>query len=196
MTTIKAKPQSLLDGLTAEAGRDVLPTVFVCMSHQLTAEQEQDLHQSFGEMTYELATHEDGTQEQVTARRVNIVLVSPELKKLTSQLPANYSLAEVQEVAKAIVAEAVACNATYFVCMGEPTLAMWANLYAGGAHLPISVFDRGESSPGNHVGRLEESLSMTCLASTTARTSVDEVQADGSVRTTAVFKHVQWRNMF
>lgn len=38
--------------------------------------------------------------------------------------------------------------------------------------------------------------SMVCITSTTERQSVDTVNADGSVTKTAVFKHVQWRNMF
>jgi hypothetical protein len=196
--SIKTKPQSLLDGLNAEAERPVLPVVFVCMSHQLTAEQEQDLHQSFGVMTdhYTDSCEETGEEREIKSFALNIVLVSAELKKLTSQPPATYSLAEVQEVAKAIVAEAVVAGASYFVCMGEPTLAMWANLYAGGARLPIiGGCECGRTNPSCW-GDLEGSRIMTCLASTTARTSVDEVQADGSVRTTAVFKHVQWRPMF
>jgi hypothetical protein len=145
-------------------------------------------------MDYELATHDDGTQEQVTCRKATVVLASPALKVKTSAISGLATLAEVQELAKEVVAEAIEAGASYFVCMGEPTLAMWANLYAGGEALSLSSHcDCGASYPqcGCAIGG-----TMTCLASTTERSSVDTPQPDGSIKTTATFKHCAWRSMF
>jgi hypothetical protein len=139
---------------------------FVCLSHTLTAEQISSLETTFGEG--------------------DVVLVSSELKARTSQIPATATLQEVQDIACAVVTEAVNASATHFICQGEPTFAMWANIMAGGAI--IASWCEG-------INFMNWS-SMKCITSTTERISVDTVQADGSVLKTAVFKHVQWRNLF
>jgi hypothetical protein len=139
---------------------------FVCLSHTLTDEQVASLNSTFGSG--------------------NVVLVSSELKARTSQIPANASLEEIQALAKEVVSEAKSVNATHFICQGEPTFAMWANLMAGGAF--IADWCEGIN--------FMNWRSMKCITSTTERQSVDTVNADGSVTKTAVFKHVQWRNLF
>lgn len=137
--------------------------VFVCLSHTLTQDQINDL-----------------------GNDALVVCASAELSAKTRAIPAGATLSEIQSLAKEVVAEAKACNATHFVCQGEPTLAMWANLIAGGNF--VSEWTEGV----NHMcwGKMQ------CMVSTTERQSVDTVNSDGSVTKTAVFKHVQWRNMF
>jgi hypothetical protein len=139
---------------------------FVCLSHTLTDEQVASLNTTFG--------------------NGNIVLVSPELKAHTSQIAANSSLEEIQALATSVVSEAKSVNATHFICQGEPTFAMWANLMAGAAF--IADWCEGTN--------FMNWRSMKCITSTTERVSVQTEHSDGSVTKTAVFKHVQWRNLF
>jgi hypothetical protein len=136
------------------------------LSHTLTDEQVASLNSTFGSG--------------------NIVLVSSELKARTSQIPANATLEEIKSLAREVVTEAIGVNATHFICAGEPTFAMWANLIA----------NRFMSKLQAEVTGSDVMPSMICINSTTERVSVDTMQADGSVTKTAVFKHVQWRNMF
>ena len=139
---------------------------FVCLSHTLTDEQVASLNSTFG--------------------NGNIVLVSPEVKARTSQIPSDASLEEIQNLATIVVSEAKSVNATHFICAGEPTFAMWANIIAGGSFI-------ADWCEGTNFMNWK---AMKCITSTTERVSVDTVNADGSVTKTAVFKHVQWRNMF
>lgn len=139
---------------------------FVCLSHTLTDEQVASLNSTFGSG--------------------NIVLVSSELKARTSQIPATATLEEIKTLAREVVSEAVGVNATHFICQGEPTFAMWANIIANRFMSKIEAKVTGSDvMPWMH-----------CITSTTERVSVDTVNVDGSVTKTAVFKHVQWRNMF
>lgn len=139
---------------------------FVCLSHTLTDDQVASLNNTFG--------------------AGEVVLVSTTLKARTSQIPATALLQEVQTLAKEVVAEASAVGATHFICQGEPTFAMWANLMAGGEFLASWM----EGVNFMQWGALK------CITSTTERVSFDTLNADGSTTKTAVFKHVQWRNMF
>jgi hypothetical protein len=139
---------------------------FVCLSHTLTDEQVASLNSTFGSG--------------------NVVLVSSELKARTSQIPATATLQEIESLAKEVVSEAVGVNATHFICAGEPTFAMWANLIAGGSI--ITSWCEGV----NYMNW----RSIKCITSTTERVSVQTEHSDGSVTKTAVFKHVQWRNLF
>lgn len=154
---------------------------FVCLSHTLTAEQISSLETTFGEG--------------------DVVLVSSELKARTSQIPATATLQEVQALAAEVVAEAASKGATHFICQGEPTFAMWANLMAAGhvgcdeSCIPFACIVRENGFIRDFVRDLIKPK-MKCITSTTERVSVDTVQADGSVTKTAVFKHVQWRNLF
>jgi hypothetical protein len=139
---------------------------FVCLSHTLTADQIKSLNTTFGEG--------------------DVVLVSSELKSKTSQIPANATLQEIQALAAEVVAEAALKGATHFICQGEPTFAMWANLIA----------NRFMSKLQAEVTGSDVMPWMHCITSTTERVSVDTMQADGSITKTSVFKHVQWRNLF
>lgn len=145
--------------------------VFVCLSHTLTAEQIADLNAD------------------------QVVLVSPELGAKTKAIPANASLQEIQQLAADVVFEAISKGCTHFVCQGEPTFAMWANLIAGGyvQNSPVCGFFI-DSFMNNNTPLFEST--MTCIISTTERVSVDTPQADGSIQKISVFKHVQWRNLF
>ncbi len=58
------------------------------------------------------------------------IVKQSKLQAMMSNIPAAATLAEIQSLAKAIVAEAIKAGATHFFCTGEPTLTMWANLYA------------------------------------------------------------------
>jgi len=190
--SVKLKPASLLEGLDLEGQYPVLPVVYVCMSHTLTDLQVADLHARFGVLVS--FCHDGETDTALEEKQVSIVLASPALKAKTSAISGLATLAEVQELAKEMVAEAIEAGASYFVCMGEPTLAMWANIYAGGEALSLGSYcDCGASYPqcGCAIGG-----TMTCLASTTERSSVDTPQPDGSIKTVATFKHCAWRAIF
>ena len=100
-----------------------------------------------------------------------ITLVSSDVKKRTSQISPMATLDEIKKLASEVVSEAVACGATHILCAGEPTLALHVALQAHG-------------------------LGIVPTQSTTRRESQDVVQPDGSILKTAVFKHVQWRDMF
>lgn len=100
-----------------------------------------------------------------------VVYVSKETNDLTRQIPADASLQDVKALANRVLAEVCNTDATHFFCVGEPTLTLHANMLA------------------NTVG-------FVCVQSTTERKSVDQVQPDGTIHKTAVFKHVQWREMF
>lgn len=66
------------------------------------------------------------------ANIVTLGSVAPGLQAQMSQISANATLAEIKDLAKAIVAEAIKSGATHFYCTGDPTLTIWANLYAAG----------------------------------------------------------------
>jgi hypothetical protein len=114
----------------------------------------------------------------------NKIVLQSKLQAQMSQIPATATLTEIQSLAKAIVAEAVKAGATHFYCVGEPTLTMWANLYASQT-VPFYGLDWNTG--------FEE---LVCIQSTTERRSVDVHNPDGTVSKTAVFQHVQWREMF
>ena len=144
------------------------PTLFVAFSHSLTPSQFEGFKAQYGE-----------------GKIVTLAEVAPELQKQMSNIPATASLVEIQELAKAIVAEAVKAGATHFFCTGEPTLTMWANLYA--SRIAFDAID-------GIVFRKPSGL--TCIQSTTERRSVEVTNPDGTVTKTNVFQHVQWRKMF
>lgn len=113
-------------------------------------------------------------------------------------------LSEIKSLAKAIVAEAVLADATHFYCVGEPTLTMWANLYAGGVVsfstnpspygiTPNEIWSNGE---GELFHESKGEVTLLAITSTTVRKSVEVTNPDGTVTKTDVFSHVQWREMF
>ena len=154
--------------------------VFVVLSHTLTPEQIADLGD---------------------AQIILLSDVAPELAEQCKSIDPAASLEDVQELAAAVVAEAVKAESTHFVCQGEPCLALWANLLANGTYW----YYNGEIESCDVVGQAEivdnpKNISlrgyMTCLQSTTARSAVEETLPDGKVIKKSIFKHVQWRNMF
>ena len=140
------------------------------MSHTLTQAQKDDFVASYGATKF------------ITLQEVN-----PELSKNCQQVAPSAAIVDIKELADKVVKCAADYNATHFYCTGEPTLAMWANIYANNWLSPAGsdVLPMGESFPY-----------MTCVQSTTQRTSVDEVQSDGSIKKLSIFSHVQWREIF
>jgi hypothetical protein len=112
---------------------------------------------------------------------------------LMSNIPARADLEQVQALAKKIVGEAIKVGATHFFCVGEPTLTLWANVIASN-QLGFGV--QGDNVWANDFVQLRPGAGLICIQSTTERKSVETTQPDGSVLKTAVFNHVQWREMF
>jgi hypothetical protein len=177
------------------------PTLFVACSHTLTDSQYRGFIHQFGS---EWAEYDEdgvvinGTYEH-NCKFVTLNAVAPELQKQMSNIPATATLGEIQELAKAIVVEAVKYGATHFFCTGEPTLTMWANIYASGEFeqgldLGYLAFQLGIQKPNEFKG--SESFAMKCIQSTTERKGVEVTNADGSVTKTQIFSHVMWREMF
>ncbi len=153
-----------------------IPTLFVAFSHTLTPSQIEGFKTQFA------------SDEEATI--VTLAEVAPELQAQMSQIPATASLVEIQELAKAIVAEAVKCGATHFFCTGEPTLTMWANIYAS------SEFEYFNYLLQEWVVYGDVYHPMVCIQSTTERKTVEVTNPDGTVTKTQIFSHVQWRKMF
>ena len=183
--------------------------LFVAFSHSLTASQIEGFKMQYGTPYYQEGCGAGGEEPSAfDAKIVNLAEVAPELQKQMSAIPATATLGDIQELAKAIVAEAVKVGATHFFCTGEPTLTMWANLYAN--QLPpyeaaiessiesaIEVLDYIHNNPKDFIVDYRPVITkMLCIQSTTERRSVEVTNPDGTVTKTAVFQHVQWRKMF
>lgn len=182
------------------------PTLFVAFSHQLTKEQREDFFslvckEQFS--TFRVNSSDRWIAQnqfmETIAEIVSLSAVAPELQAQMSQIPATATLSEIQELAKAIVVEAVKAGATHFFCTGEPTLTLWANLYAGSQSdfmldLGYIAYTLGLNSGHFYYG--SESFKMICIQSTTERRSVEVTNPDGTVTKTQIFSHVQWREMF
>lgn len=152
--------------------------VFVCLSHTLTEAQVNDL----------------SADKIVLLGDVNAALAE-QCKQINPEAP----LEKVQDIAKAVVAEAREVGATHFVCQGEACLAMWANLFAfmhDAKLLNKAGKTLGSECPNDGMFFNDTSASMVCLQSTTRRTSVESINHQGEVVKKSVFRHVQWRNMF
>ena len=161
-------------------------TLFVAFSHNLTDEQIQDAKASLG------------VTQIITLKEVN-----PELQAQFSQVPAEANPSDIRNLAKSIVKEAYKVKADFFFCTGEPSVAMWANLYASREFLfnmkhthaldPVT----GQRLVYMDISDPEDnSYPMHCVQSTTERKSREEILPDGTVKKTQVFKHVQWRDLF
>ena len=140
------------------------------MSHTITQAQKEDFTNKYGETSF------------ITLQEVN-----PELSKQCQQVDPSATTADIKELAGEVAECAADNNATHFYCVGEPTLAMWANIYAN--NTLNTAFCEYPIMGSNFRG-------MKCVQSTTKRTSVDEVQSDGTVKKLSVFSHVQWRDIF
>lgn len=156
-----------------------MPILFVAFSHTLTQSQIDGFFAQYGE-----------------GKIVTLREVAPELQAQMSQIPATASISDIQELAKAIVAEAVKAGATHFFMVGEPTLTMWANLYAGMSKWGNRSIHVWSDDPYAGIMPFFIDKPMVCIQSTTERRSVDELQPDGSVKKMAIFSHVMWREMF
>jgi len=175
-------------------------TLFVAFSHNLTPSQIEGFKMQYGTFVpaeYMLegngGIEVEGGMEMTCpayydANIVTLNEVEPELQQKMKNIPANATLVEIQELAKAIVAEAVKAGASHFFCTGEPTLTLWANLYAGN-----HCFLKYRKDIEDYLPFGKE---LKCIQSTTERTSVEEVQKDGSVVKRSIFNHIQWREMF
>jgi hypothetical protein len=196
--------ENLLNNLTAGEKVQLLGKIitgatspvklFVALSHTLTQSQIDGFKNQYGVKSHfkvlpdgmweHCAANDDNSVACVAAEIVTLEEEAPELQAQMSNIPATATLGEIQKLAKAIVAEAIKVGATHFYCVGEPTLTMWANLYSSQT-VPFYGLDWNTG--------FEE---LVCIQSTTERRSVDVHNPDGSVTKSAVFQHVQWREMF
>jgi len=107
-----------------------------------------------------------GVEKVVTLQEVD-----PVLQKEFSQVPAQASTEDIFYLAAKVVDRAIKAGASHFYVAGEPGVVVRASILAKLADIKV-------------------------VQSTTARDSVEEIQEDGTVKKTAVFKHVQWRSVF
>ena len=154
--------------------------LFVVMSHTLTQAQKDDFVASYGATKF-----------------ITLQEVSPELSKNCQQVDPSASLADIQKIAEKVVKCAADNNATHFYFAGEPTLAMWANLYAYyWIGYPEKISGEWRSVVTNTILNTTKVKPMICVQSTTERISQDVPQSDGSVKKISTFSHVQWRKLF
>jgi hypothetical protein len=165
--------------------------LFVALSHTLTQSQVDGFESQYSQ--YELT--EDGNIQEGSYYGTTIVTlkeVNPELQQKMSNIPATATLAEIQGLAKMIVAEAIWAGCTHFCLQGEPCLQIWANNYASGE---FEFIDFGVISESKNCSKWTGGA-LVCIQSTTERVSVETTQPDGSIVKTATFSHVQWRELF
>lgn len=189
------------------------PTLFVAFSHTLTQSQIDGFNRQYGNIIY--APEYLPTEKIAVGYDTNIVTlaeVAPKLQKQMSNIPATATLEEIQNLAKAIVAEAVKVGATHFYCVGEPTLFWWANSYAA-CHFELQMHQKDEPVQLNEVWSYathtkgfahtfktiegQQCPPLICIQSTTERRTVEVTNPDTQeVTKTQVFQHVMWREMF
>ena len=167
--------------------------LFVAFSHTLTQSQIDGFVAQYGVPNTTNDLYEAGA---LLGEISTLKEVAPELQAQMSQIPATATLSDIQQLAKAIVAEAVKVGATHFYCVGEPTLSMWANLYASQFREVEYWKVRSQSFDDCDFEENPCPVGLICIQSTTERRSVDVHNPDGTVSKTAVFAHVQWREMF
>ena len=155
--------------------------MFVAMSHSLSASQMEDAKLSLGVTEF--------------------VILNPELQAKFSKISPTASLVEIQGLAKMLVDTANESKCAIFFCTGEPTLTLWANIYASdfqqaiGEAIGEQIVEAGIERP-LHNSICKYPFGLYCVQSTTERMSVEKVNEDGSTTKTQVFRHVQWRPMF
>lgn len=193
--TLKVKPN------VGEQTTAPVKKIFVVFSHTLTQDQIEDFKLNYGEFVGDLNyPNEQFDSRAYEAEIVTLKEVDPLLQNQVSNIDPNANLYAIQNLAASIVVEAVKAEATHFYIAGEPTLVMWANLYAKGLasydynSLPHSIL--GSGYDWVKVGETRYTPNMVCVQSTTKRVSTEIPQPDGTVLKTAVFKHVQWREIF
>jgi hypothetical protein len=97
--------------------------------------------------------------------------VEPTLQKEFSQVPAQATTDDIVLLASSVIGTALHHGATHLYVAGEPSVVIHASIMAHEAGLQV-------------------------VQSTTERRSSETVQEDGTVVKTAVFAHVQWRDVF
>jgi len=162
------------------------PVLFVAFSHQLQLNQIAGLKAQYGIEAEDIILLSD---------------VNPELAETCKQIDPLATLEQVKELAALVVVEACKAGATHFYCQGEPTLAMWANMYSCcnfASHKVLASYMAYGSNrlEGGNLFEFVHIEQMTCIVSTTERRSIDDIQPDGSVVKRAVFNHVTWRELF
>ena len=170
-----------------------IPVLFVAFSHTLTQSQIDGFKNQYGVIN---SDNDLFTPGEMLANIITLKDVAPELQAQMSQIPATATLLEIQELAKAIVAEAVKAGATHFFITGEPTLTMWTNLYAGMSSWGNSSIHAWSDDPHASITPFFLEKGLVCIQSTTERRAIEVTNPDGTVTKTAVFQHVQWREMF
>ena len=165
-----------MDNVTVTKG-----ILFVASSQDLTFPQIKGLEAQFGEMEI-----------------VTLGEVSPELQK-SMNIPEKATLIEIQELAKLIVVEALKVGATHFYLTGEPTLTMWANLYASQEVFGSNRLSKTIEPEGVLMKAFEKRgiylFPMICIQSTEFL-SVETTSPDGSATKTQILSHVKWRELF
>jgi len=66
----------------------------------------------------------------VGGKIVTLQEVAPELHVTIGKIPAMATLGQVKKLAQLVVIQAIESGASHFYIAGQPTLVMWANLYA------------------------------------------------------------------
>lgn len=95
---------------------------------------------------------------------------NPELQKMVSNVDPEATPQHIMVLAQNLINEASKANATHFYMAGEPALFLYSTLFANKYGLKV-------------------------VQSTTKRESVETTKPDGTVIKTAIFKHVQWREL-
>jgi len=121
--------------------------------------------------TLTAAQIQDASVSLGISKIVTLKDVDEELQSEFSQVPARASRKEIIRLARKIVQQAEVCGATHLFVAGEPSLFLHTCLAA-------------------------QSAGIVVVQSTTERVSSESLQSDGTVVKTAVFSHVQWREIF
>lgn len=146
------------------------------------------------------------TGEMVDALGRDGALWQPVLGAQMGEFPSE--LRGIKDLARRIVIEAVVAGATHFYISGEPTLCMWANLYAAG-RVPVQYNSRGASAGadmgelmchgfiganGNWPGQLDGRL--ICIRPVTELVNFDTPNRDGTLVGGYFPRHSQWLDVF
>lgn len=149
--------------------------LLVAFSHSLTEGQVSDAKKSLG--VTEIILLKD---------------TAPEIHSIMTAFPASASFEDAKQVARNIVAQAIAHECEYLYFAGEPAIQMAVYDVIGGE---LMEWDEDHYIynflPLRDYWALGKKL--TLIQSTTERVSSEVIQPDGTVLKTATFKHVQWR---
>lgn len=110
------------------------------------------------------------TDKQIADFDGEVVISNKYTNLNCSRISPNASNAEIKEMAKAIVNEAILCNCTHIGANGEPALTF-------------------------HIWREAIELNLIVVQSTTERVSSEITLPDGTIKKISNFNHVQWREI-